>query len=264
MTKALLVSIEGGVATLTLNRPAAGNALDMTLARALLDAAIQCDQDETIRCVVLTGAGRLFCAGGDIAAFVKAGAAMSAFLSELAGILHMAMTRLMRMPKSLLVVVNGPAAGAGLSLASAGDIVLAARSAHFSAGYVSIGLSPDVGTSWHLPRLIGVRRTQEMLLTNRRVPASEAEAIGLVTRTVDDAELDAERKRYESLLVEAPVGAIGLTRNLLVESLNSSLEQQLEREVRSMVAASRSTDCHEGIQAFLEKRKPNFRKEGEA
>lgn len=258
MTKPLLVSIEGGVATLTLNRPAVGNALDMPLARELLEAAIRCDQDDAIRCVVLTGTGRLFCAGGDIDTFIGAGDSISAFVSEAAGVLHMSVTRFMRMPKPLLVVVNGPAAGAGLSLASAGDIVIAAKSAHFSAGYVNIGLSPDVGTSWHLPRLIGVRRAQEMLITNRRVPAAEAETIGLITRAVDDAELDAERERYVRMLVGAPVGAIGLTRGLLVESFNSPLEQQLEREARSVVTASKSDECREGILAFLDKRKPNF------
>lgn len=258
MTGSLLISIGEGVATLALNRPEAGNALDIKLAGELAAAAIQCDQQEDIRCVVLTGTGRLFCAGGDIASFAEAGASRAALFSELAGYLHMAVTRLMRMPKPLLVVVNGPAAGAGLSLASAGDIVIAAKSAHFSAGYVGIGLSPDVGTSWHLPRLIGMRRAQELLLTNRRVLAAEAEAMGLITRAVDDADLEKESERYTKLLVDAPVGAVGLTRQLLVESFNSPLEQQLEREARSVVAASKSYECREGIDAFLEKRKPNF------
>jgi 2-(1,2-epoxy-1,2-dihydrophenyl)acetyl-CoA isomerase len=259
MTKPLLVSIQGPVATLTFNRPAAGNALDMPMARSLLDAAIRCDQDDTLRCVVLTGAGRLFCGGGDIEAFEKAGSSMASFFSELAGLLHMSVTRFMRMPKPLLVVVNGPAAGAGLSLALAGDIVLAAKSAHFSTGYAGIGLSPDVGMSWHLPRLVGVRRAQEMLITNRRVSAEEAQAIGLVTRSVEDSELQAERERYVRQLVEAPTGAIGLARNLLVESFNSPLELQLEREARTVVGASRSSECREGLRAFREKRKPDFR-----
>ncbi len=264
MTEPLTVSIEGAVATLTLNRPESGNALDRPLALALLEAAIRCDQDETVRCVVLTATGRLFCAGGDIAAFADSGSSIPSFFSELAGLLHMSVTRFMRMTKPLLVVVNGPAAGAGLSLAMAGDIVIAAKSAHFSAGYVGVGLSPDVGTSWHLPRLIGIRRAQELLLTNRRVPALDAEQIGLITRAVEDDELASERQRFAKALSEAPVGAIGLTRQLLVESFNSPLEQQLEREARSVVAASRSGESREGIRAFLEKRKPNFLEERSA
>src|SRR3546814_36030 len=158
------------------------------LARALLQAAIRCDTDPAIRCVVLTGAGKLFCGGGDVQAFSAAGDQVSSYLSELAGTLHMAVTRLMRMAKPLLVLVNGPAAGAGLSLAICGDMVLAARSAHFTAAYGMVGLSPDGGMSWLLPRLIGMRRAQAMIIGNQRVSANEAEAIGLVTRTVDRSE----------------------------------------------------------------------------
>ncbi|MBL8569376.1 MAG: enoyl-CoA hydratase/isomerase family protein [Phreatobacter sp.] len=258
MDSSLLVVVKDGIANLTLNRPSTGNALDMPLARELLQAAIRCDQDRSIRSVVLSGNGRLFCGGGDIQSFIDAGDRMPSYFSELAGVLHMAVTRFMRMPKPLLVVVNGPAAGAGLGLAAAGDIVIAARSAHFSAGYINIGLSPDVSTSWHLPRLIGMRKAQDMLLTNRRVSAIEAEAIGLITRAVEDSELENERQRYTALLAGAATEAIGLTRNLLSESFNSTLEYHLEREARSVVTAARSKECAEGIRAFLEKRKPDF------
>src|SRR3546814_7158549 len=130
-----LRSINSAAATLTFNRPQAGNAIDLPLARARLQAAIRCDTDPAIRCVVLTGAGKLFCGGGDVQAFSAAGDQVSSYLSELAGTLHIAVTRLMRMAKPLLVLVNGPAAGAGLSLAICGDMVLAARSAHFTAAY---------------------------------------------------------------------------------------------------------------------------------
>lgn len=258
MTKPLLVAIDGQIATLTLNRPESGNALDMALAKALFDAALQCDLDETIRCVVLTGTGRMFCAGGDIHAFAHSQGSAPAFINELVGICHMAVTRLMRMAKPLLVVVNGPAAGAGLSLALAGDIVLAAKSAHFTAAYTGIGLSPDVGMSWLLPRVVGLRKAQEMILTNRRLTADEAEAAGLITRAVDDGILAAERDACALNLSRAPTRSIGAAKSLLIESYNAPLEQQLEREARTITASSRTEEFQEGLRAFLERRRPDF------
>jgi 2-(1,2-epoxy-1,2-dihydrophenyl)acetyl-CoA isomerase len=254
----VLLSIDGAIATLTLNRPAAGNAIDLPLVHALLPAVIRCDTDPAIRCVVLTGAGKLFCGGGDIAGFATTAGTVPAYLSELAGTLHMAVTRLMRMAKPLLVLVNGPAAGAGLGLAICGDVVLAAQSAHFTAAYGSVGLSPDGGVSWLLPRLIGLRRAQEMVIANRRIGAEEAAAIGLVTRLVPDADLMDEGMTQARSLAAAATGAIGAARALLLESYGGSFEGQLERETRSIAALSGTADSREGVTAFLERRKPAF------
>src|SRR5689334_8978193 len=170
----LLFTRDGPVARLVLNRPDVGNAVDVPLTRALVEAAIACDEDDTIRCVTLTGAGRLFCAGGDIGAFSNSRDRLPALLKELLANINPAVSILTRMAKPLLCVVNGPAAGAGLSLAILGDYVLAARSAHFTLAYGGIGLSPDAGATWLLPRLIGLRRAQDMAVTNRRVGAEEA------------------------------------------------------------------------------------------
>ncbi len=255
------LGIHNHVATLTLNRPAAGNAIDLPLARALLGAAIRCDQDPGIRCVVLTGNGRLFCVGGDVGGFAAAGEAASRYISEIAGTLHMAISRFLRMPKPLVVLVNGPAAGAGASLAICGDVVLAARSAHFTAAYGSVGLSSDGGMSWLLPRLVGLRKAQEFILTNRRIHAEEAEKIGLVTRAVDDAALADEGRAQAQLLRDAATGAVGAARALLLESFGSALEHQLERETRSIAAAAGGAEFREGVMAFLERRKPNFERE---
>jgi len=256
----LLLSIAGAVATITLNRPSAGNTIDLPLAQALVQAAIRCDNDPALRCVVLTGAGKLFCGGGDLASFAAAGEQVSAFLSELAGTLHMAVSRLMRMNKPLLVLVNGPAAGAGLSLALAGDIVLAARSAHFTAAYGAVGLTPDGGMSWLLPRLVGMRKAQEMILTNVRVGADEGERIGLVTRAVDDTALADEGARQAALLAASATGAIGRARALLLESYGGSFEGHLERETRSIAASGGTDECREGVGAFLARRKPDFQR----
>jgi len=255
----LLITIDRGIAWLILNRPEAGNSIDLPMAQALLKASILCQTDAEIRCVVLTGAGRLFCAGGDVGLMEAAGDQVSSLLSELAGTLHMALARFARMPKPLLVLVNGPAAGAGLSLAISGDIVLAARSAHFTAAYGAIGLTPDGGMSWMLPRLVGLRKAQEIILTNPRVRAQEAEAIGLVSRLVDDEQLLDEGRAIAEKLCGSAVAAIGAARALLQDSYSSGYETQLEREARAISVAGASTECREGLAAFLDKRTPKFK-----
>lgn len=254
----VLLHADGAIATITLNRPAVGNTVDMALARALLAAAIACDQDATLRCVVLTGAGKLFCGGGDLSAFAAAGDTIPAFLSELAGTYHLAISRLMRMRKPLLVLVNGPAAGAGLSLALIGDVVIAAQSASFVAAYGSVGLSPDGGMSWLLPRLVGIRRAQDIILSNRRVSAADAVAMGMISRAVPDADLATEGARAVQILAAAPTAAIAEARALLLDSFSAPLEAQLEREARSIAAMGATQDCREGVAAFAMRRQPNF------
>ncbi len=259
MTAPLIVEVADDVAWLTLNRPEAGNAVDLPMARALAEASIRCQTDASIRCVVLTGAGRLFCAGGDVGLFAAAGDRVPALLSELAGTLHAALARLAGMAKPLLVLVNGPAAGAGLSLAISGDVVLCARSAHFTAAYGALGLTPDGGMSWTLPRLVGLRRAQEIILTNRRIKADEAERIGMVTRLVDDEALAGEGRDAARRLAASPVAALGAARALLQQSFASGYETQLEREARTIAAAGASVECREGLAAFFAKRPPDFK-----
>lgn len=255
----LVVTIDGGVATLRLNRPAVGNALDVPLARALMEAAIRADEDAAVRCVVLTGTGRFFCAGGDVGAFAAAGEAAPALIKEITGYLHSAIARLARMGKPLVTAVNGPAAGAGFSLAALGDIALAAASAHFTLAYTGIGLTPDGGSTWLLPRLVGLRRAQELVLTNRRLGAADAAALGLVTRVVADDALAAEVAATAATLAAGATQALGQARRLLLASLQTGLETQMEEESRSIADAMRSAHGREGVRAFLEKRKPDFR-----
>lgn len=256
--KSLLITRDRGIAWLTLNQPETGNSIDLPMAHALLKASILCQTEAEIRCVVLTGAGRLFCAGGDVGLMASAGDNVSSLLSELAGTLHMALARFARMPKPLLVLVNGPAAGAGLSIAISGDVVIAGRSAHFTAAYGAIGLTPDGGMSWMLPRLVGLRKAQEIIFTNRRVMAEEAESIGLVSRVVDDEQLSEEGRITADQLCGSAVEAIGAARALLQESYSSGYETQLEREARAISAAGSGGESREGLAAFLEKRKPKF------
>jgi 2-(1,2-epoxy-1,2-dihydrophenyl)acetyl-CoA isomerase len=249
---------DGGIAKLTLDRPAVGNAIDVPMARALMEAAIVCDEDDSIRCVLLSGTGRLFCAGGDVGAFAAAGDAIPSLLKEITAYLHMAIARLARMSKPLVTAVNGPAAGAGLSLAILGDVALAARSAHFTLAHTAIGLSPDGGATWLLPRLVGLRRAQELVLTNKRVAADEAASMGLITRVVEDGDLADEAQAVASRLAAGATFALGKSRNLLLASFASSFESHMEAESRAIAEAGRSSQGREGIKAFLEKRKPNF------
>ena len=173
----LLFERDGAVARLVLNRPEAGNALDLGLAQGLMRAAIECDEDPAIRCVVLTARGRLFCAGGDIRSFQSAGDKVGALIAEITAYLHKALSRLMRMDKPLVTAINGPAAGAGVSLSVLGDIVLAARSAHFTVAYTALGMMPDAGSTWLLPPLIGLRRTQEQTIAHAAAGVDGQEGI---------------------------------------------------------------------------------------
>jgi len=248
----------GAVATVTFNRPQFGNAINQELARALMEAAIVCDEDASIRCVILTGAGRMFCAGGDVADFAAAGEGAGGLLKNLTGYLHIAVSRLKRMRKPLLTAVNGPAAGAGFGLAILGDLAFASRSAHFTLAYSAIGLSPDGGSTWMLPRLIGLRRAQELMMLNRRVPAEEAADMGLITRCLDDAQLLTEVNAVAEQLASAATVALGRTRQLLIEGLSASFETQMENESRTMAETAATADAREGIAAFKEKRKAHF------
>lgn len=253
----LKIERDGAVARLILNRPEAGNTINVPMARALMDASITCDEDESIRAVLLSANGNMFCAGGDIGEFAAAQGNTGPLLKEITIYLHAAMSRFMRMEKPMVTAVNGAAAGAGLGLAVMGDIVIAARSAKFAMAYGAIGLTPDAGASWLLPRLIGLRRTQEMAFLNQRVSGEEAAALGLVSRVVDDEALYAETEKVAAQLAASAVGAVGRTRTLLLSSYKNGLEEQMELEARSIALSSRH-EGREGIAAFIEKRKPDF------
>lgn len=258
MSDPVLLDRDGAVARITLNRPDAGNCLGVPTSRALMEAAIACDDDGGVRCVLLTGAGRLFCAGGDVAAFASAGDDAPALLKEITAYVHAAVTRLVRMPKPVVTAINGPAAGAGVGLAILGDIAIADPRAHFTPAYTAIGLSPDGGTSWLLPRLVGLRRAQELCLRNPRIPAEEARDMGLITRTAAEGALMDEAAALAHELADAATPALGATRRLLLDGLATPLEAQLEAEARSISALSRTPQAKEGVAAFLQKRKPAF------
>jgi 2-(1,2-epoxy-1,2-dihydrophenyl)acetyl-CoA isomerase len=259
MYENLLFEVSDGVATLTLNRPDAANGIDLGLGRDLMQAAIRCDEDAAIRAVVLTGAGRMFCAGGDLKAFAAYGDDLSRGLKELTVYLHAATSRFARMDAPLVTAINGPAAGAGMSLALAAEIAIAGESAKFTMAYTAAGLSPDGSSTYYLPRLVGMRRAQELMLTNRRLDAREALAWGLVTKVVPDETLASEAHALATQLAQGPTRAYGRVKSLLASSLQESLETQMELEARGIAAMGRTEDGREGIRAFLEKRAPRFK-----
>jgi len=247
-----------GVATLTLNRPNAANSLHIPLARELMDAAIVCDDDPETRAVIVTGAGSMFCAGGDLRSFAEAGMDISSRLKELTAYLHAAISRLTRMNAPVIAAVNGMAAGAGFSLAVAADLTIASETAGFVMAYTNAGLVPDGSSTFFLPRRIGDRRTRELMLTNRRLTAAEAFDWGLVNQVVPADQLMPVASKLAASLAAGPTRSFGATKALLNATFENGLETQMELEARAIAAASISADGQEGIRAFLEKRKPQF------
>jgi 2-(1,2-epoxy-1,2-dihydrophenyl)acetyl-CoA isomerase len=252
-------AVDDGVARLTLSRPDAGNAVDLQLARELSDATITCSEDRSVRAVLLTGAGRNFCVGGDLRSFAARGDELPAHLREVTMHLHAAVSRLGRLAAPVVVAVQGSAAGAGMSLACGGDLVVVGPSTRFVLAYTRIGLSPDGGASWLLPRLIGLRRSLDLALTNRALTGEEAVDWGVATTLVaaDDGVLpEADRLAHE--LASGATAAYGAAKRLLRDSADTTLETQLEHESIALSMNAGTADGREGIAAFLEKRAPRY------
>ena len=258
MTDYQTITLEqsGAVARITLNRPDAANGMNDTMTRELADAARRCDTPST-KVVVITGSGRFFCAGGDLKSFAAA-QTRGPFIKVVADELHRAISTFARMNAVVITSVNGVAAGAGFSLAVTGDLVLAAESSSFTMAYTRAGLSPDGSSSYYLPRLIGITKTKELMLTNRTLGSQEASQWGLVTEVVPDAELAARTDELASQMAATAGESNGGVKNLLLSTFSAGLEEQMELEGRVIAKLADSADGREGIDAFLAKRKPEF------
>lgn len=254
----LLFEVRDRVAHITLNRPGAGNALNVALARDLEDALRRCREDEAVRAVVLAGAGANFCVGGDLKAFQAEGGGVSAYVGEILRHFHPAIGHIAAMRAPVIAAVHGAAAGGGLSLACACDLIAAAGSARFTLAYTRIGLSLDGASSYFLPRLVGLRRALDLALTNRTLGAREALDWGLVTTVVPDATLgEAAEALAGGLAAGAPL-ALGEAKRLLRVSDAANLTGQMDEERRLIQALAGSDDGREGIAAFLARRAPDF------
>lgn len=258
----VLLDIDGGIATLTLNRPQAMNALDLAMSAALRDATEQVEHDAAVRVVVLRGAGAHFMAGGDIKWFhglldAPAAERRSRFERLIAEV-HGSVLRLRRMGKPVLASVQGAAAGFGLSLMNACDLAIAADDAYFTLAYCHLGTSPDGGATFGLPRLVGAKQAMEIALLGDRFDARRALELGLVNRVVPAADLAAETRKLAERLAAGPTAAYAKTKRLINESVNCTLTEQLQAEQDSFAASALTADFAEGVRAFVEKRKPRF------
>jgi len=255
----LTLDRKDGVATITLNRPEAFNALNLALGRELFHAALEVDEDPGVRCVVVIGAGKAFCAGGDVKDFADNLPRIGILIKELTTYLHGTVSRLCRSEKPVIMAVNGVAAGGGLSFALSGDLVIAAESARFAPAYAQIAATPDGSLSYFLPRLVGLRRAMELYLTNRVLSAREAFEWGLVTRVVPDAELSPAVGRLARELAQGPSRAFGGAKRLFHQSTWESLETQMELEAQAIARSGHTEDFASGVTAFANKRAPTFR-----
>jgi 2-(1,2-epoxy-1,2-dihydrophenyl)acetyl-CoA isomerase len=257
--EAVTYAVKDGIATITLSRPDAYNALNLTMGRDLFHATLEADEDRSVRCVVITGAGRAFCAGGDVKDFADTPDRIGILVKELTTYLHGAVSRLARTAKPVITGVNGIAAGGGMSLALAGDLVVAAESAKFSMAYAKIAASPDGSSSYTLPRLIGIRRALELYYTNRALTAREAMEWGLVTRVHPDAEFPGALAALARELADGPTLAFGRAKALFHQSTQESLETQMELEAQAIAASGHTEDFRNGVVAFARKQSVTFK-----
>lgn len=253
----ILYDLTDGVATLTFNRPEVRNAFNDVMAEEVQAALKSAERDETARCVVITGAGPGFCAGQDLAALRDRGGEVS-FREHLLKTYNPIVAKLRSIEKPIVAAINGAAAGAGWGIALACDIRYAAETAKFRLAFSGIGLAPDSGTSFFLPRFIGLGRALELAYTNEVLDANGALVLGLVNKVFPSDQLMPATLELARKLAQAPTRGLGLTKRAMNYALNASLDQALDYEAHLQEIAGRTVDHHEGVQAFLEKRSPNF------
>ena len=250
--------VRDGVANLTLNRPKAANAVNLQLAKDLFYAALQCDEDPAVRAILITGRGKMFCAGGDLASFADAGEDLPRLIKEMTTYLHAAISKWARCRAPVIASVGGAAAGAGFSLCCAVDLVVASENAKFSMAYTGAGLTPDGSSTFFLPRIVGTRRALDLMMTDRALSAAEALEWGLVNQVVPADELAEASQKLATQLASGPTGAFGVVKKLVGSSLGDNLEAQMELEGRAIADSARTADAREGIDAFFAKRRPKF------
>ncbi|MFX1337973.1 MAG: enoyl-CoA hydratase/isomerase family protein [Promethearchaeota archaeon] len=245
-------------AIIYLNRPEQLNALNFQLAEDFNSALELLSKKETIRCVVITGKGNAFCAGGDLGAFKKAEHPDS-FLFDLATIFHKGIKLLKTINAPSIAAINGACFGVGLSLACACDLRICSEKAKFGVAFTSVGLSPDSSLTFHLPKIVGLPMANEMAILNRILDAEEAIKYGLVSKVVSEESMIKEVKEMVKKISHGPTMAYGSTRKLFTMSFSNDLESQLNEEITNIKKNAASEDFQEGVSSFLEKRKPNFK-----
>ena len=257
MSEAVKLSVEGGIATIALNRPHVMNAMDGEMMQQLRPIAEAVEKDSNVRAVVLRGEGAAFMAGGDVAVFHQHLAELPELIVTWGREMHAAFLALRRMGKPVLASVHGAVAGAGFSLMCAADLAIAATDARFTLAYANIGASPDGGSTYFLPRLVGYKKTMEMIMLPDRFDAETARLHGLVNWVVPNDKLAAETMHIARRLAAGPTGAYAEAKRLVNQSLDP-LGAQMEQELQAFSRCARGADLKEGVSAFVEKRKPVF------
>ena len=256
----ILLEINEGVALLTLNRPANLNSFNAEMHQQMRDALNQVRKDASVRALVITGAGRGFCAGQDLGDRNVAATSEVPDLGESIEKRYNPMLRTLRdLPLPVICAVNGVAAGAGANIALACDITLAARSASFIQAFCKIGLIPDSGGTWTLPRLAGMARAKGMALLGDKIPAEQAESWGMIWQCVDDEKLMEETMKLARHLATQPTKGLALIKRAMNASANNTFDEQLDLERDLQRLAGRTEDYREGVAAFMEKRQPSFK-----
>jgi 2-(1,2-epoxy-1,2-dihydrophenyl)acetyl-CoA isomerase len=257
--KTIILEKKDGVAIITLNRPASFNALNFEMGRELVEAIEKCTKNFQIKVLIVTGAGKAFCPGGDLKAMKEwPSDNLGDFFRQLTKFLDRAILDIRLTPKPVIASVNGPAAGAGFSLALACDLRIASDKATFKQAFTSIGLVPIAGWTFHLPRLVGFGRTSELVFLDKVIAAGEAEEMGLVNQVVPEAKLKEATLETAERLAGGPGLAFARAKALLNRALTSSLASQLENERQEISLSGETQDFREALSAFFEKKKPKF------
>jgi len=254
----LQFTVENGVGTLIMNRPDKFNAVTRDLALGMQQKLLEWSEDPTVRAIVLKGSGKAFCAGQDLNEVMDPENKLD--LSKIVAEHYNPLIKQIReIEKPVIGAINGVAAGAGANIALACDITIAAESASFIQAFSKIGLIPDSGGTYTLPRLVGYQKAAALMMLGDKVSAADAEKMGMIYKMVSDDQFEAEIKTVSEKLAQMPTKGLGLTKRALNYGLNNSLEKQLDIEEQLQTAAAQTEDYHEGVSAFLEKRKPEFK-----
>ncbi len=251
--------VENGVAEIILTRPQEANTLTEQLVCDLKTVVEQIAADQKVRAILLSAAeGPFFCAGGDLGQFLQAGDQLPQFAKELLVDFHPTMKKLFSLDAPLITAVNGAVAGIGCSFVLGSNLSLFSKEASFTMAYTGVGLTPDGGATYFLPRVVGLRKAEELILTNRTLSADEAMEWGIANKVVDAPALMATARQYAQQLASGPSRAFGNVRRLMLSSCSNDLESQLDEEATSFAQMCATQDSQEGMRAFLEKRKPDF------
>ncbi|RDK83807.1 enoyl-CoA hydratase-related protein [Marinirhabdus gelatinilytica] len=256
--KPIIKKINNGVATLTLNRPEVFNSFNREMALLLQDELDACEKDENVRAILLTGNGKAFCAGQDLKE-VTSPELNPGFKKILEEHYNPIIERIREIEKPIIAAVNGVAAGAGANIALACDIVVAHEKVSFIQAFSKIGLVPDSGGTFTLPRLIGFQKASALMMLGDKVSATEAETMGMIYKVTSVEDFTSEISKISETLAQMPTKALGMTKRLLNESMTNSLKEQLDLEGKLQIEAAQSEDYAEGVDAFVNKRKPNFK-----